>query len=202
MSLPTVADLRDRLRIETTAEDTLLQTLLDTAYATIQAFLRRPIGLELFSVSMEAPLNANVVSQRRLVLPIFPIGAPGDSAANYSVSQAIELTDGDGTVVPTTDYRIDASLGIVFAEDTFAFDTWPYTCVFAAGLGARADYDQVEITIGGAILDLAMDYYQRRNPAASSENTGGGISTQYHEHGIPLRVENAIKRYRMARVLG
>lgn len=199
--LATVSEVRDWLKIETTAFDAQLQNLLDDVYSALQGYVRRPLGLELSSEVFERPLNAGVVPIRSLFLSEFPLAVPGDSAANYSVSDALELTDGDGTLVPTTDYRVDTRYGVIRGVDTFVFDTWPYTAVYAWGLGARADYDPTVLrALRLATQDLCSEYWSHRTPSATQEMAGGGVLSQYEARGLTARVQSLLKPYRLTRI--
>lgn len=201
--IATLQQAKDLCKIEHDDDDTLVTELLAEAEMDVQGYLRRPIGLELSSYVLEEPRDLRVV--RVVTLPEFPIAAAGASAGNYSASQDVEITDGDGTTIPTTDYRVDTRTGQIFALGSFCFDTFPYTFVYAWGFGGRADYDtHIVPRLRGAILDYVADLYQRRNPGATTEATGGGVSTSYGQGsagGIPQRIKDRLDALVMKRVL-
>jgi hypothetical protein len=122
-------------------------------------------------------------------------------AAGDSSIDALELTDDDGDVlVEDSDYRIDLRTGRITGINR-GFATWPYSITATVGLSAHPDYElRIEPVINAAILDLAADLYQRRSPAATSESTGGGVSTSYAV-GMPQRVKDMLAPFVMARAL-
>lgn len=200
----TAATIADYLKIEDAAVLPQLTPLRAQAIASIQMHVRRPLTIELFDHVVERPYTGK---QRLacITLPVFPLASAGDSAGNYSVSSDVEITDGDSNVVADTNYRVDARAGQIIAATDFWFDTFPYTCIFAAGLGARSDYTDVVVpVIDLAIRDTVADAWQKRNPAASMETAGGNIMTQYQQgnfSGIPQRVKDALAPLVMRRVL-
>lgn len=75
--------------------------------------------------------------------------------------------------------------------------TWPGT-VSASDVSAFEDHpdyaDRIEPALSAAIRDTVGDYYQRRNPSASYESAGGGVSVTYAPTslGLPLRIQAAL----------
>ena len=174
MALPAVSDLTDYLRIDGSAEATLLSRTLASAQGAVESYVSAPLATrrESFVVEGRAP-------KRAIAVPAAPI----DTTAGVTV------TDGTGLAVDASAYRLDARTGILYAAAGGCFAAFPYTVDLTWGLGARADYaDTVEPVLFGAILDVAADRYQRRNPAASSESAGGGVATAYGPKGLPQRV--------------
>ena len=97
--------------------------------------------------------------------------------------------------------QLDTSIPSITALPDVAFDTWPYTIVATVGLSVRSDYALVvEPAVFQAILDIGADLYQRRSPAATSETTGGGVSSSY-VGGMPQRAADLLAPFRMARAL-
>lgn len=199
MALPDADDLKSYLRIQTTAEDTLLAALVTAATGAVQAFVRRPLLAEARTFVIEKPARALYGTVTMLHLPIYPVAAEDSNTA------AAEITDSDGTIlVEGTDYRIDLRTGEIFglsASAEFPYGNWPYTITASVGLSALDEYaTAIEPVLFQAILDVAADLYQRRNPAAGSESTGGGVSTSY-SGGLPPRVQDLLMPYRMVRAL-
>ena len=200
MALPVLDDCKLYLRIEHDADDTLLERELVGAFADVQAYLRVPILAEERTFTVERETQSLYRTMTKLHLPMYPIAAESSSIA------AIEITDDDANVlVEGTDFRVDLRTGIVYglsASNFVPFGAWPYTIVCYVGLDARADYaTAVEPILFTAILDVVADRYQRRSPAASSETTGGGVSTSYGEFGLPTRVIQRLASLRMVRAL-
>jgi len=191
MALPTVADLKAYLRIQTTAEDVLLGATLAQAEALSVAYLRRPILLEARTWVLDAPTQATTRAVWRLHVPLYPVAD----------SPTMEIADGDGTVlVDGTDYRADLRTGEIVAAGASPFAAWSYTIDAEVGLEASPDYAAlIEPVLSLALLDLASDRWHRRNPAATSEATGGGVSTTYATDGMPARVVAALAPWRLAR---
>lgn len=188
MALPTKTELKAVLRIQSTAEDTLLDALIARAQALCEAYLRRPITAIERTFVLEEPKETATKTIRRLYLPVYPVAAEASAVA------ALTLTDDDGDeLLEDTDFRLDLALGRISAIGGVVFDTWPYTIVATVGLSAAEDYSTVvEPAVSMAILDLAADLYQRRNAAATSETDGGGVATSYDGSGLPRRVRDTL----------
>lgn len=195
MPLPDIDDVKAYLKIESgAAEDDLLTQLLVIAFAAVQAYVRRPIISDDNSrtVYIERPEGTTCRPVTVLDMPTYPIAA------------ATTLTDSEGTVlVDGVDYRIDLNTGRIRLLEGGAFTTFslfPYTFTAFVGLDARDDYaTAIEPVLFGAILDLVADMYQRRNPNATSETTGGGVSTSYQP--TQEMTERACKNLRNWRML-
>jgi uncharacterized phiE125 gp8 family phage protein len=192
MALPTITELKALLRIQTTAEDTLLTALLARATALVEGHIGRPITAVSRTFVDEAETQVAYGTVRRLVIPVTPV----DTAT-------VAITDADGTTLSsTTDYRIpDAWSGMVHARPGIVFATRPYTITATVGLSAATDYaTRIEPAIAMAILDVAADAWHRRNPAAQAEGTGGGVYTQFAQVGLPPRVKDTLAPFTMVRV--
>jgi hypothetical protein len=158
MSLPTVAELKSYLRIETDAEDALLAALLTRARAMLEGWIDVPIVAEVQTAIDAAEGVAQPVPS--LVFPRRPA--------------AITLVqDASGQTVPATTYWTNPVSGIIYARDGGAFPNGPYTITALVGLSLRADYGRVLPLLGATLLDLAADLYQRRTPGAASETAAG-----------------------------
>jgi hypothetical protein len=191
MALPALADLKNYLRVTWTTEDAALTAMLAAATGLIRAYLDRPIEAAASrTYVVEDPrassLTVGVLSREpRYGLAGFRI--PDSPIAS---SPAPVITDADGNTVDASTYRINLSTGMIRSANGTAFNRFPYTIVATTGLATRADYGSVvEPAIGQAILDVAADLYQRRNPAATDEQDGAGGSTRYGraEEQIPVR---------------
>ena len=182
MALPTTAECKAYLRVEHTAEDALLDGLLASATAAVEAHVGRPLAAvaRTFVDPAETQLLHRSVTQ--LLIPVTPV-----STAD---GEAPVVTDADGTVVDASTYRLDAETGQLIAHRGVSFDNGPYTIATKVGLSARSDYaTRVEPVLRSAILDTVADLYQRRNPSAQAEGAGGGVYTQFAAGaGLPARV--------------
>jgi hypothetical protein len=201
MALPTYNDAKLYLKEQTNANQALITRELVGAFGQVQAYLRVPILAEERTFVLEKPSDSVYRTVTRLHVPAYPI------AADSSNTPGLEITDEEGTVlVEGTDYRLDLRTGTIYGIHDSAetpFGNWPYTITCFVGLDARADYaTAVEPILFSAILDVVADRMQRRSPAATSETTGGGVSTSYaNEHGLPSRVCFALDPFRMVRAL-
>lgn len=191
MALPTVTDVKRYLRIEHTAEDSMLTRELAAALAMVETYIRRPVVAEARTFVLPQPTQRAYRDVGSFFLPVYPVAA----------TPLITLTDDDGTLLThATDYRVELETGQIIGLVS-AFALWPYTVVATVGLSARADYaTRVEPAIGAAILDIVSDRWHRRSPAATNESTGGGVSTSY-ANGLPERVKAILQPFVMARAL-
>lgn len=193
MALPSSSDLKTYLRIQSTAEDTLLASLVTRATALAEGVLGRPITTvaDLAMVD-EADTLVAYGAVTKLLVPVTP----------YDTASLV-ITDADGTaLVVTTDYRVgNAWTGEVFASEGSAFTNGPYTLTADVGLATASDYStRIEPLIGAAIIDIAADLWHRRNPGAATESTGGGVSTTY-VRGIPERAWQMLAAFARVRVV-
>lgn len=201
MALASVSDCKLYLRIQGSAEDTLLAGILASAIASCEAYLRRPIEAEERTFIIDRPSTSAYRTDHQLFLPIYPV-ALADSEID-----AIGIVDGDGdTIVEDVDFRLDPRTGIILAlsdgEAFGHFSTFPYVVTATVGLSADPSYaDRIEPAINAAIIDLVADRWHRRSPAATNESTGGGVSSSYDGSGLPNRVKEMLEPFRMARAL-
>lgn len=185
----TTADLRAYLRIETDAEDVLLGTLLRQATAVVEAYLRQPIQARPVTFTLAAEYDGHdgrygyAIYASRLRFPLSPIAEP------------VTVTDrNDETLV---DYTVSPGRGTVTAASGASFAAGPYTVTATAGLSLRPDFtDAVEPAINAAITDVVADVYQRRNPGATYEGAGGGVSATYSDIGLPQRIKAVLAPWR------
>lgn len=194
MSLPTGADLQTYLRIETDAEDNLLNVLVAQATAAAIAYLGRPLATQSRTWIDDGQALRAWSSLATLLVPVTPFDPT-----------SLVITDTDGTaLVADTDYRTPlANDALVGAMPGVSFDNPPYTLTADVGLALSTSPDYatvIEPTVSAAILDIAADLYQRRNPTATSESSGGGVSTSYGDSGLPKRAEALLASWRAVRV--
>jgi hypothetical protein len=205
VALPVLADLKNYLRVTWTTEDATLRALLASATGLITAWIDRPIVAVSQTYVVEDPrassTNVNVLSSD----PRTGTGTLRIPDAPVASNPAPTITDADGNVVDPSMYRINYQTGLVRAANGVgfssggAFSRYPYTIVATTGLATRADYATVvEPCLFQAILDVAADLYQRRNPAATDENDGAGGSVRYGraEEDLPIRATAVIAQFR------
>ena len=156
MSLPTVADLKAYLRIETDAEDALLAQCLARAAAILEAWIDTPLA----TVTETAMDRADGDVITSLVFPRRP--------ASVTLVQ-----DADGATVDSATYWAHVPSGMVYAKTGDSFPFGPYTLTALVGLPLRQDWARLEPLVGQALLDLAADLVQRRTPGAASETAAG-----------------------------
>ena len=196
MALPTVSDLKLYLRIQTTAEDTLLTLLMANAQAMCEAHMGRPITAVNRTFVDEAKTFTAYGTVTKLLVPTTPV--------DWST---IAITDVDGTaLVEDEDYRLgDIWTGEIHAMPGMSFAMAPYTIDADVGLSVDPEYaTRIEPVLSLAILDLASDLWHRRNPNAAMEGTGGGVTTQYQQgsySGLPQRVRDALAPFTAVRAI-
>lgn len=195
MALPVAQDLKNYLRVQTTAEESAIAGILAAAIAMVRGYLDRPITAKVRTYIVEDPrassfsgsrLSGNLSRAPFLRIP----DAPVDTA------QDITITDAAGRVLEPDTYRVDGKTGVVRASWCGAY---PFTIVATTGLAVLEEYAlEIEPAICAAILDVGADLYQRRNPAATIENDGAGGSVQYgrNEETIPSRAISLLELWR------
>lgn len=197
MSLASVQDCKDYLRIQHTAEDTMLGAWLAQCVAAVENFIRRPITAELRTFYID---QDPYLVRSRLFVPVFPI-AIADSTAGTA---DIVVTNADGVdLVQDIDFRFNRLTGELLALANGAvgayFTGYPLTVVAYVGLSADPNYaTRLEPLVNAALLDLMADRYQRRNPAATSEGDNG-VSASYGPDGMPARVRDLLAPLIMVR---
>lgn len=168
MAALTVQQVKDYLRIQHTAEDTLITALLARATAMVESFLNRPIYNRSQTVTVRVEGDPFRAGARILFVPFYPLAS------------LTSLTMQDGTVIDTADLYVDLRVGLIEYKSGSRFPLGAYTVVANGGLEAYPEFATlIEPAIQSAILDTVADLYQRRNPAASAEREGGGVGVEY-----------------------
>jgi len=191
MTLPVTADLKSYLRLETTDEDALCASLLVRAQAMVETYIGRPLvgvqNLVTVDDAITHELYGRVTTLQTGLWPIDPA--------------TVAIVDGDGVAVDPTTYRVVAARGQIVGLPGTSFVHGPFTITYAAGLSLDPFYaTRIEPLAGAAILDVAADLYQRRNPAATQEAAGGGVSTSYKTDTLPERVCRMLDGLRLVAV--
>lgn len=185
MALPTVADLKTYLRIESNAENTLLQALLDRAKAQLEIWIDAPItATNVITVDRAAVISGQVATS--LIVNQRPI------------SSTVTIVDSEGDTVSSADYTVNTASGVIYAKDGASFPYGPYTITASTGLSLRGDYARIEPTISQCIIDLAADLYQKRTPNASSESAAGTSISWDVSRDTAARVLKTLRAFKLA----
>ena len=186
MSLPDETEIKSYLRISTDVEDDLLFTLNQTARAITTSYLGVPLESDSRTFKGRYPregLRREAATQ--LVIPVVPC------------STTATITDFDDVEVDSTTYTIDERTGFVDTVPFEVFDSAPYTIVVNVGWQHHPNYtDDIEPLLRQAILDLASDMWNRRNPGAEYEQSGGQVSITYTRSDMPLRTKTLLETLR------
>lgn len=179
MTLPTLADAKNHLRIQTTAEDAVVADLLLDAQAAVETYLGVRITAATDTMIDRPDRNMRAYGRVQQLL-----------AARYpfaTSSPAPVITDSTGATVDPATYTLDGRAGLIIANPGVVFANGPYTIVASVGVSAHPEYaTRLERNMRRAILDIVSDLYQRRNPGARMESEGG-VSVQYGAEIIPPR---------------
>ncbi|MEP6989441.1 MAG: head-tail connector protein [bacterium] len=198
MSLPDLAAVKAYLRVDGTAEDTVLASILLSATAMVQRFVERPLVLAPRTF-VDCAYTARVYGTvDTLLLPQWPIH-PGDILADPPIPAPV-ITDGDGEVVAAALYTVQSSAGIFRSVYDASFPDGPYVIVAQVGLAAYPNYaDEIEPVLAQCILDTCSDLYSNRTPSAQSETAGGGVSVSWRGDdgcGLPPRARTMLLAYK------
>lgn len=190
MALPSVEDLKDYGRIQTTAEDPLLASLLARAVGEIEASIGKSLTHE--SVVWYDDAKSLRLYERpcNLVLGYVPIDAT-----------TVSVVDADGVTVDAATYTVRQDLGLI-KGDGVTFENGPYAItVTKAGFDTSPSYaTRWSPMITAAVLDYALMLYQQRTPGASSEKASGTTVTYEIDPttGLPLRIMRQVRKLRGA----
>lgn len=184
MALISTAQLKSYLRIQHTADDTLLADLLTQAKALVESHIGRPIAAREATWTDRAETLRAYGVVTTLMIPESPVAAEG-----------VTITDADGATVDADDYTVETRTGMVRAARGVVFSNGPYTITATTGLSAHPDYaTRLEPLVNGALRDTVADAYLRRSPAAASEGAGGGVQATYATvTELPPRVVAALR---------
>lgn len=181
MALPDVAALKRVLKIEHTAEDTLVEELRARAIGLVSGAIGGvPIeAVELEMIDEAETQVSNSVGPRSLLVPRTPFDAT-----------TVEIVDNSDATLDNDDLRISASTGIIRYRDGSNFANGPYTITADVGLEHHPLYtSMLEAIVSAAIVDTVADLYYRRNPTAQSEGVAAGINRSYTH---PQRIYDAL----------
>lgn len=187
MALATITDAKAYLRINGTAEDTVLTFLLARAKASIE----RTLG---YALTAGSRTHIDYDERNNDVEPSV-LRLPGPFAVSGS---APVVTARDGEEIDAESYYLDPRAGLLRGKDGYRFCARPYTIVATIGLSAHPDYAAIlESIANGAILDLVAHLHLRRDPSVAAETDEGGraLSMEGLTEGqppLPRRVREAL----------
>jgi hypothetical protein len=178
MAWPTSQDLKDYLRIQTTAEDSVIDDLNSAAIAAIVGYVDRQIdAAEMVMEDRAETLNA-YSAVRRLCTTDWPV----------SMDPVPVITDREGATVDPTTYSWLPIIGLVRANRGIYFASGPYEITATVGQVFVPDFAlRVQPLLRRAVLDLGAVFYQQRNANASQESEAG-VSASWHKDEIPPRI--------------
>lgn len=196
MALPTVTEIKNFLRVETAAEDSVITDLRLSALAWAESLIGRPI--------LKAPRTFGALTSSNLDgftpafdLPVWPVAS----------NPAPVVKDANGVVVDASNYALDIRLGRLSSVDGYAFSYYPYVITATVGLEAHPEYaTKYEPNVRSLIMGLVSILYHRRNPGAVGESAGGGVSVQYggegstYGPGVPTHLMSIVNTLRAKRV--
>ena len=179
------------LRIEDTTQDDLLDILIESAHAEIEAYLRRPIFSRELTIVEHGDTGRAYDARHTLHFPVTPIEL-----------DSLVITDAEAATVDATTYAVNLETGIIRTLEGYTFPSPPYTLTANVGLEHRDDFEvSVLPVLKGAMLDILADLHQRRNPGAQAEGSGGGVYTQWTASAIPERTARKLDAFRRVGVV-
>jgi uncharacterized phiE125 gp8 family phage protein len=186
--LYTVPDLKAHLRVQHTADDVLLSALAQSAVSLVESYIHRPILPRVMTFTDDAtPSGGGRVA--RLLCPVWPVG------------DLVSVVHDDGDTLDVARLIVNPLSGAIRAADGAFFRHGPYTITATVGLGTHPDFAAAALpALQQAIRDVVADLYLRRNPGASQENEGGGVTVSYapgDAQGIPLRTAAILRPWRL-----
>lgn len=191
MPLPSGSDLKSYLRIEHDAEDALLDELVDSARAHAESLINRPItATQRTYTGLRG--SHNEYGRSVLSLPEYPVATP------------VTLTNTDDDTVAAGEYTLDSS-GVLTSATGFSFSRYPYGVSVLVGLELDPDYETRYVPqLRRLILGIASIDYHQRNPNATSDSSGGGVSVSYagneDTEGLPPHLYSVVKKLRPVRI--
>lgn len=181
MTLLTVQQVKDYLRIETDAEDALIAALIVEAMATCEgicgtSFTHASVTWYDDAISLrlnEAPWN--LLLQERAIDPA-----------------TLVIYDCEDAVVDAAGYVIRQDEGLVKSKRGESFPFGPYRLTCVAGYDTRDDYTVRWLPIIQRLLtDFVAMLYQQRTPGALTEQASGttvDYSQVDAEFNLPIRI--------------
>jgi uncharacterized phiE125 gp8 family phage protein len=189
MALPTVAEVKNYLRIQTSAQDSVITDLLASGKSWAESLIGRRITAT-SEVMSTLWAGRDCFRQSVIYLPFYPVNAAG-----------LVLTDADGETVPADDYTVDGDAGKLTATEDSWFSNAPYEATAEVGLSAGSGYSGKEPGLRALIIGLTAILYHQSNPNASSDSAGGGVSVSYQSSwSLPPHLNTIVMSFRGMRV--
>ena len=191
MALPTAEDLKTWLRIEDDSEDGLCADLIESAKATAESLIGRPI---VATARVFEGVWSGYDDYGRAVMDL----------SEYPIGGTVVITDVNGDVVESTEYSVNASGRITAVVGSY-FLQYPYTVTASVGMELASDYStRIEPMLRRLILGIAAIDYKQRNPNVVSDS-GSSVSVTYqsgeYTDGIPNHLYSIVRKLRPVRVV-
>ena len=194
-TIATVQQVKDYLRIETSAEDSLLSYLLTRAQAEIEAQCGRSLTTEeivWYDDATTFRIGTGAVSNLLLGYPMVD-------------ATTVVVKDKDGVTIDAANYTVRKDRGLICASNVgtiatvYVFDNGPYTIACTAGYGTEANYATRWVPmIQTLLIDWVGYLYWQRTSGAMHEGSAG-VSVDYAidaAWGIPARLVRGIRKLR------
>lgn len=187
-ALASVQDVKNYLRLRSTAEDSVIAQMLARATGEIEGvvgrFLTHQAGYSWIDDAVDHRLDE---APRNLVLVV-----PCDEAT-------VTVTDASGDVVDATTYAVRQDRGLIVGNAGVVFPNPPYTMVATVGFDQSPTYATRELPIiNDTIILYTAFLYQQRTVGARSVK--GAASTVDYEvdpaTGLPKILSRGIRKLR------
>ncbi len=186
MSLPLDEEIKSYLRVSTDVEDALIQQLNLSAQARVRRYLNVPLETEVRAfVGRYARLGLRREPHEQLTVSIQP------------TAPTAMITDVYGDTVDSATYTIDGRLGQINAVRLAQFANAPYTVAISVGWGWHPNYDvEIDPILRQAVMEIAGDWWFRRNPGVIHQSSGGSVSVTYTELAMPAKTKDLLDTLR------
>lgn len=175
----TLADVKNYLKIENTAEDTLIASMITAARVQLETRLNRAFLRQLWSLYLDILPFGNVIN-----IPISPV----ISIEHLAVVDALGIYQNIDTANYSHDIKTDCPLlKVTKSLPEIGSEFSGIRVQFWAGYGVAAS--DVPAPIVQAILHLVVFWYENRGPIASGEI-----------HQIPYVILDMIAPFRKLRI--
>jgi hypothetical protein len=189
MALPTLQETKNYLRIQTSAQDSVVTDLLASAKSWAESLIGRRITAT-SQVMGTLWAGRDPFWQSIIYLPFFPVNATG-----------LVLTDADGETVDPATYTVDGDAGKLTTVPPDWFSNPPYEATADVGLSAGSEYALKEPELRALIIGLTAILHLQRSPNAISDSGSGGVSVSYQTaNAIPPHLNTIVMSFRGMRV--
>lgn len=188
MPLPSVQDVKDYGRIQTSVEDALIAALLGSAIGEIEAAIGKSLTTEQVTWYDNATSLRLFTPPRNLLLLYVPVDV-----------STIVVADQDDATIDAATYNVRLDLGMICGNDGLAFGNGPYKITATAGFGTSPNYATRWLPmIAQLVKDYTLMLYQQRTIGASSEKAAGTMVTYEidADTGLPCRLSRQLRKLR------